>query len=317
MIALYIFLPLLALAGIALAVSYWTYTIAFRSPNKTQGDFYNIPDNEQYRAVREQMIEMIRLLESRPYETVEIFSHDGLRLSGRYYHVRDGAPLAICFHGYRGTSIRDFSGGSKIALECGQNVLLVDQRAHGGSEGSTITFGIFERYDCLDWINYAVERFGKNVRILLYGVSMGASTVLMASGLELPDQVKGIVADCPYSSPKDIILKVAKDLHYPPRLAYPFIKFGARVFGHFNLEEITAEEAVKGAKVPILIIHGADDRFVPPEMSKCVFEANRELIQREIFPNAGHALSYMADFDRYASVTAQFTNALILEDKEV
>ena len=311
MILLYIFLIVLALAGIILGISYWTYTIAFRSPNKTQGDFYNIPDNEQYCAVREQMIEMIRLLESRPCERVEIMSFDGLRLSGRYYHVRDGAPLAICFHGYRGTSIRDFSGGSKIALESGQNVLLVDQRAHGESEGNTITFGIFERYDCLEWIYYAIERFGADVEILLYGVSMGASTVLMASDLELPEQVKGIVADCPYSSPKDIILKVAKDMHYPKHLAYPLIKLGARVFGGFDLEEITAEEAVNRAYVPILIIHGEDDRFVPPEMSECIADANPYLVERQTFPKAGHALSYITDYDRYAAISRAFTNKLI------
>ena len=313
MILIVIFATLALLIAAVLAISYWTYTVAFRSPNKTQGDIYNIPDNEQYGAVKEQMIEMIRTLEARAYEEVSVRSHDGLLLKGRYYHVSDDAPLALCFHGYRGTSFRDFSGGSRIAFEDGQNVLLVDQRAHGGSEGRTITFGIEERYDCLDWINYAVDRFGENAKILLYGVSMGAASVLMASGLSLPAQVKGIVADCPYSSPKDIILKVAKQMRYPPRLAYPFIKLGARLYGHFDLEAITAEEAVKQATVPILIIHGEDDRFVPPEMSECVALANQSAVERQTFPMAGHALSYITDYDRYAALTRKF-NASVLSD---
>lgn len=253
---------------------------------------------------------MIRTLESRPYEEVSVRSHDGLLLRGRYYHVRDGAPLALCFHGYRGTAIRDFSGGSRIAFEDGQNVLLVDQRAHGGSEGRTITFGIKERYDCLDWIGYAVDCFGQDVQILLYGVSMGAATVVMASGLELPKQVKGIVADCPYSSPKDIILKVAKELHYPPRLAYPFIRLGARLYGHFDLEEMTAEEAIKRATVPILIIHGEADRFVPSCMSECIMRANPSAVEWQSFPDAGHALSYITDYGRYAELTRRFTSSL-------
>ncbi len=295
-----------AMATAGAALTHWTYKLAFRSPDKTQNNIRNIPTQEQYQEKREEMLAMVERLAAIPYEAVTITSRDGLRLAGKYYHVADGAPLDIGFHGYRGTAIRDFCGGAIIGIESGHNILLVDQRAHGESEGNTITFGIEERYDCLDWINYAIQRFGEDTKILLYGVSMGGATVLMASGLPLPPNVKGIIADCPYSSPKDIIQKVAGELGYPPRLSYPFITAGARLYGHFDLNCMTAAEAVKTATVPIMIIHGEDDRFVPAEMSEQIYLANPECIRRHTFPGAGHGLSYIVDYDRYKALVAEF-----------
>ena len=136
-----------------------------------------------------------------------ITSHDGLKLTGRYYHVSDGGPLEIQCHGYKGNPFVDFAGAWRIAKEAGRNVLLINQRCHGGSEGHTITFGILEKQDVMAWITYANNRFGK-IPMLLNGVSMGAATVLMVAGMELPENVKGIIADCPYDAPANIIKKV-------------------------------------------------------------------------------------------------------------
>ena len=178
--------------------AYYAYRLAFYSPTK---DREKIPEikGEQYEVHKPAMRDLFRSLQARPCEFVTIQSNDGLTLSGRYYHIADGAPLAIGFHGYKSCWLIDFCGGADIAFQMGQNVLLVDERAHGRSQGRSITFGIKERQDLLCWIGYALNRFGSDTRILLYGVSMGGATVLMASGLELPKNVKGIVADCPYS----------------------------------------------------------------------------------------------------------------------
>ena len=170
------------------------------------------------------MLSLIRQMDEIPYEAVTISAQDGTKLAVRYYHVRDGAPLQIQLHGYRGTALRDFCGGNKLARESGQNTLVVDQRAHGKSGGTTITFGIRERLDCLCWVEYASQRFGSDIPVFLSGVSMGAATVLMASELELPANVVGIIADCPYSSPEAIIRKVCQqDMHLPPVLVMPSV----------------------------------------------------------------------------------------------
>lgn len=304
-----IIVTLLLILLAVILISYLTYRKAFFSPRANRTAIAATED-PQFEPHRDAMRRIFVQLAQRPFEDVTITSHDGLQLYGRYYHVRDGAPLGIAFHGYRSSAMTDFAGGSELCFEMGQNLLLVDQRSHGKSQGDTITFGILERQDCLNWVNYAADRF--QCDILLYGLSMGAATVLMASELDLPSNVKGIVADCPYSSPKCIIQKVCKEMGFPPKLSYPFIRLGAFLFGHFDLNETTAADAVKHAKVPILIIHGESDGFVPCQMSEEVLDSCPDLVTRHTFPGADHGISYLVDTPRYKKVVSDFVKNVLI-----
>ena len=293
-----------ALILTAAALSYYAYRKAFLSDRKRQEDW----DGFIRRAGEEgpQVRELMEQLKEITAEDVFINSIDGLKLHGRYYHVKDGAPLDIQFHGYNGNAMRDFCGGNKISRESGHNSLLIDQRAHGMSRGKTISFGINERKDCLSWVRYAVERFGEDTEIVLSGVSMGAATVLMASDLGLPKNVKAIVADCGYSSPKAIINKVMRDSGLPDKLMYPFVWLGAMVFGKFNLTESSAVSAVSESDVPILIIHGGADDFVPCYMAEEIYKACRSEKKLLIVPGAGHGMSYLVDKDLYEKTVKDF-----------
>ncbi|MBQ9685120.1 MAG: alpha/beta hydrolase [Oscillospiraceae bacterium] len=308
MIVLYI---LLILGGLFLCVCYGIYRFGFYSPNKTQNNDYSVADTPQMNAMRGEILAMIDAVNELPFERVTIQSHDGLTLCARYYHQWEGAPLNICFHGYRGTPARDFSGGTQIMLRQGHNLLMVEQRAQCGSQGHTITFGIEERYDCLDWVHYAIARFGADTKIILVGISMGAATVVMASALPLPKQVVGIIADCPYTSPSAIIRKVSRDMHLPPKPAGAFAAASALIFGHFHLSAANAAEAVKHTKVPILLIHGEEDYFFPCEMSREIHSANPEMITLSTFPGAGHGLSYLLDPERYESLIRDFSQQVL------
>lgn len=289
---------------------YEIFRYVFYSPLGRQNDDYQILAPIQTQEQYDRSSELIDKLRARAYERVSILSHDGLHLAGRYYHAADGAPLAILCHGYRGTPTRDFCGGAHICFDAGYNVLLIEQRAHCSSEGHTISYGINERYDVLDWTNYAVKRFGENQRILLAGISMGAATVLMASELNLPKQVRGILADCPYTSPAEIISTVGRAKGIPMKLALPMAELGARILGRFSLYSASALNAVRRAKVPILLIHGEADRFVPCEMSRRITEANPKLIELYTFPGAGHGLSYLVDTERYVNLVQEFCGRL-------
>lgn len=302
-----IFLGLvLALIVIFFAVTGIIYYIAFFSPHESQKKSgLSMPDNEQYRPHKQRTKMLIEQFDKEPYEEVYIKSFDGLKLFGRYYHRIDGAPLDIGFHGYRSTAARDSCGMIKISKEAGHNSLIVDQRAHGKSEGRCLTFGIKERYDCKKWVDYAITRFGKDTEIHLCGVSMGGATVLMASGLPLPNNVKGIIADCPYSSPMDIIGKVTEEMGVSKKLAAPFIKAAARIYGGFNITETTVEKEVRRSKIPVLIIHGDDDRFVPHGMSEVVAKGNPH-VERHTFKGAGHGLSYMLYTEQYHNTIHKF-----------
>ena len=306
-----------ALLVYMITASYLAYKKAFYVPRNRKDDIYAIPSGDQYERVKGTIISLIKEIDSLAYESIFITAFDGGKLYARYYHVCDGAPLQIQFHGYRGSAFRDFCGGQKLARESGHNILLVDQRAHGKSGGSTITFGINERFDCLSWVNYALDRFGKETPIILSGVSMGASTVLMASELDLPENIIGIIADSPYSSPEEIIRKVCReDMGLPPALAMFFIRLGARVFGHFDLKSADVVNAVGHTKIPILLLHGESDRFVPCDMSKKIAENASGRVIRETFPGAGHGISYIIDPDRYSIIVNRFTEECLMSQPQ-
>lgn len=305
---LYIFLCLIL--AVIFGGAYYAYRIAFYSPNKDREKIpeVNDPHYTPYKAV---IRDLFHALENKPCEFVTIQSQDGLTLSGRYYHAADGAPLAIGFHGYKSCWLTDFCGGADIAFQMGHNVLLIDERAHGRSQGRSITFGIKERQDLLCWLEYALNRFGHDIKILLYGVSMGGATVIMSSELDLPENVKGIIADCPYSAPLDVILEVGRQTGYPVKLIKPFVILGAKIYGGFDVRESRGSEAVKHTKVPVIIIHGEDDTFVPPEMSLEIQQANPDMVERHAFPGAYHALSYMVDTPRYRNLVKQFMQKVL------
>ena len=287
------------------------FRICFHSPIPHNEDPYDIPQDDQYGPHADRMHRMVDYLRALPYEQVYITSYDGLQLAARYYHRTDGAPVKIEFHGYRSAATRDFSGANELDVMTGCNVLLIDQRSHGLSDGTVISFGIKERYDVLSWVHYVVDRFGSDVKILLSGVSMGAATVLMASELDLPPNVKGIIADSAFSSPSAVIKKVCKeDMHLPPSIVYPFVKLAAKWLGKFDLEEANAVDAVKRTTVPLFLVHGTEDRYVPCSMVYEIKEAAGDMAQLHIFEGSGHVLSYMDDTPRYQKLAQIFCNEI-------
>lgn len=295
----------LILATLIFGGSYYAYRLAFYSPMAGR-DKTPEPIGKHYDSYRGTIEKMFRTILERPFEEVTVISHDGLKLYGRYYHIADGAPLDIGFHGYKSTYVADFSGGSSLCITQGHNLLLVDQRAHGKSEGRTISFGIQERHDVMTWVRYALSRFGPETKICLMGVSMGAATVLMAAGLPLPANVKGIIADCPYAKAGDIIEEVGKGMGFPSWFTVPFARLGARLFGGFRLNETDVIRSVKQTATPILIIHGEQDTLVPPEMSALAQQANPKMVRRVTFPGANHAMSYLVDTERYWALAEEF-----------
>lgn len=298
------------LLAVLLGGGYYAYRIAFWSP-RTGREELPVHKGKQYEPYLDEIARLLQTIIDRPCEYASITSEDGLTLSARYYHVAEGAPLDIAFHGYRSAGLTDFCGGAEISRELGHNLLLVDQRAHGKSQGRTITFGIKERYDVLNWVDYALERFGPETKILLFGISMGASTVLMASELPLPGNVKGIVADCPYSSPTKIIRTVGRRMRIPAAAAGLFSWVGAKVYGGFDLRESNPVCAVKQSKVPILLIHGESDGFVPCDMSAEIQRSNPKNVFRCTFSGADHGISFLIDPDRYRQIVGEFCRKVL------
>jgi pimeloyl-ACP methyl ester carboxylesterase len=281
--------------------------MVFYSPKRKPlgPDEYEIPEGEIYEVFREDMIAWTKSIRSMPHEDIEIRSKDGLCLRGKYYECEKGAPVELLFHGYKGNAERDLCGGVERCFRLGRNVIIIDQRGSGRSDGHVITFGIKESADCFEWVKYAVSRFGTDRKIIIGGVSMGAATVMMATRFPLPENVVCVLADCGYTSPKEIIKKVVREMKLPADLVYPFIRLGALLYGHFNLEESSPIECMKGCTKPVIFVHGDNDDFVPYEMSVKLHEVcSSEKKVLITIKGAGHGLAFPVDRDGYVSQLA-------------
>ena len=299
------FLIVTAVILLILAGLYASYYKVFYSPKKDMSETKNPPAIERL-AYGKRVSERINEVNTTPCKFYTIRSYDGLKLSARYFEGDDDKPLCICFHGYRGSAVRDFAGIGLHLIHEGYNVLIVDERAHWRSQGHTICFGIKERFDAVSWVKFANQRFGKDKSIFLFGISMGGGTVLMASGQRLPRNVKGIVADCPFNSPKDIIKHVCRKIKLNPDLLWPIIWLAGLVYGRLRVNATTAADEVKRSKIPIVILHGEADDFVPMSMSKEVQKANPSMIEMHTFPHADHGMSYFEDEERYIGIVEGF-----------
>lgn len=250
-----------------------------------------------------------------PHEDVYITSYDGLKLHGRYFPVEGAARTVIAFHGYHSYAFGDFGLPFPFYRKRGCNLLLVDQRSHGDSEGRYITFGVRERYDCLKWAEYAASRAPSGHPIYLAGVSMGAATVEMAADLGLPKQIAGIIGDCAFTTPYDIVRDVGKKtIKFGVGPILLFTELFCRMIAGFSLKGASAPAALSRSPVPVLIIHGDKDRFVPYRMGLENFAACAEPKRMFTAHGADHALSFLCDPEGYAKAVDSFF--ALVEGKE-
>lgn len=305
-----ILLCVLALVVIVMITALVCYLMVFYSKSRKPRaeDDYNLPPGKEYEPFYPQMIEWTKRSRATPHKKVEITTFDGLTLRGRYYEFSPDAPIEIMMHGYHGNLERDLSGGIFRALNIGHSVLTYDHRGSGLSDGNTLTFGINESRDCRRWIDFVLKEINPDAKIILSGVSMGAATAMITSGYDdLPENIVGIVADCGYTSAKDIIKKVIREMKLPPNILYPFVKLGARLYGGFNLDEFSPIEQVAKSKIPTIFVHGDQDFFVPIDMSERNFEAsNATKKELYIVEGAAHGLAYVVAGDKYLDKLSEF-----------
>lgn len=239
-------------------------------------------------------------------------SNDGLKLHATFFPNGNKKKAVICFHGYTSQGMSDYIALSDYYLKHGYSMLLPDARAHGKSEGEYIGFGCLDRNDALCWIRWILEECGEDTEILLHGTSMGGATVLMASGLELPPQVKGIVSDCAFTSPKEVFTHVMHKMFHLP--AFPVIPLSNAVnkkLAGYGMDECNAAREVEKAKIPILFIHGDSDTFVPVSMCEKIYENCASPKQKLIVKGAAHAESYYKDTEAYEEALDTFLKGVI------
>lgn len=317
MTAVYIIIAAVLFAAVAFyAVGEYFYSVAIKRSTVPPNEY-----EEQFRAAltgtdREYMLaetaERKRYLKSDDGERVSIVSRDGLCLSAKLFTATNYDKTAILVHGYKSAGYVDFTYLSGELLSLGYNILMIDQRASGESEGEATSFGVFERYDVERWCRFIADRYGKEHKIVLFGCSMGAATVLMASELAgVKENVSGIVADCGYTSPlEQFRYIVRRDYHLPPTPILAAAELVCRRRAGWRFDDASAARAVKNTTVPILFIHGDADKYVPARFTLDSYSAcasRRELL---IVNGAPHAYSIYKNPRLYLAKLYEFLESI-------
>lgn len=300
-----------AFAALCAAALYAGMRLACVAPRVTEKTVPAVIRRSSVREYYDEVMQSVAAVRALPFERVSVTSFDGLRLSGRWLPAENAVGTALFFHGWRSIAELDFSAASGFYRSLGLNLLLVDQRAQGQSEGTFMTFGVREHRDVQPWLEWIGKRCpGKPV--LLAGLSMGAATVLMAAADPMPDTVRGILADCGFTSPKAIFTKVLRERHLPARLILTPVNWLTRVFAGFDMEECSTLDALRRTKLPVLLIHGEADRFVPCEMSRENFAACASA-DKTLFtvPGAPHGGSYLVDRAGYEKTVCAFVRRIM------
>ena len=308
---LWITLSVAAFLGLSALIApvFVCYHTMFLTPPRPrcQAGEYDLPDGDIYRPFHKDMMAWTDMIRAYPHKEYAITSFDGLTLRAKYFEYKPGAPIELLFHGYKGNAERDMSGGVERCFRLGHSALLIDHRGAGYSDGKHVTFGIWEKRDCRAWAEFAAKEFGEDANLILTGISMGAATVMMAAGEPLPPQVKYVLADCGYTSPKEIITLVMRNCNLAPGLYYPCSRVASRLLVGFNLEEDSPIEAMARAVVPIIFIHGAADDYVPPSMSERLYEVcTSEKKKLVLIPGAGHGLAFPVGQEEYVNALVAF-----------
>lgn len=239
-------------------------------------------------------------------QDVYMTSADGLKLHALWVPAEDAKGTVLFSHGYRSTKLVDFGVAFPYYHEHGFNVLVPDHRAHGKSEGRYITFGVKESEDIKGWIRFHNRRYGQ-YPLFLSGLSMGASTVTFLADTKLPDNVRGIIADCGFTSPRDIIKKVFKDtVRFSPGPVLWATDLFARLFAGFSLSQKDTRIALQSSKRPILMVHGTEDDFVPCDMTRESYQACTGDKTLLLVEGAGHGVSFLVDHEEYTRVLEDF-----------
>ena len=268
-----------------------------RNPNNSK-----IPEE-----IAEKIFEASERLKTSNCKTVAIYARDAEKLVGHWSHKEGNKRVIIAMHGWRSSWHKDFGVINDFWKSSDCSVLYAEQRGQGESGGQYMGFGMIERYDCLEWIKWVNTQINESMPIYLAGISMGASTVLMTGGFELPDNVKGIMADCGFTSAHAIWKHVVED---STRFSYnsreKVVDNLCRKKINIGTQHYSTIDSMKECKIPVLFVHGTDDTFVPIEMTYenyMVCNAPKRLF---VVPGAAHAMSYIIDKAGYEKTVTEF-----------
>jgi fermentation-respiration switch protein FrsA (DUF1100 family) len=255
-------------------------------------------------------------LEQYPFEQIYLHTEDGIELAGYYYaNPARKTKTAVLIHGHSSSGFEGYGCVGLKYIRHGYNILLMDNRACGNSEGKWCTFGLLERKDTLQWVQYLAKENPKD-EMVIHGTSLGGATACMLSEMALPDQVKAIVSDCAYANiRKQLEYSIQKTMHVPYQLVLPQTLWWFHQETGLSVDDASPLEAVKHAKVPMLFIHGEEDRYVKKENALALYDACTSEKKLLLIPGAGHAAAHYVGKEKYEGPLFQFLDQYIKEEE--
>lgn len=311
-----VFCALGALLALYFLLSYILFRFACRRMRHVKQSMKDITSTEDaVLAPYRDIIEAGKaFLDETPHEEIYMTSYDGLRLRGVLYEHPAARGVMVACHGYRSNSRRDFGAGCPFYYSRGLSILLIDERACTGSEGTYITFGVRESRDVRDWCVLMTERF-PGLPILPAGISMGAAAVLMTAD-DLPLSVPVLLTDCGFTSPAQELRYVARRYMTAPSVVLmPGVGLWCRLLAGFGLRERAADAALKKCPLPVFFAHGEADGLVPHECSIINRAACSGPTTFFSVPGADHGLSYLVDTEGYQKALDEFLDKYVFQNK--
>lgn len=302
-----VFVVIVCIVAIAL---YFITRYAFNQMTRMQ----KVSPDECFQRLEKEGLYSKEQFDGLPQERIELKSSDGLRLQGVFIEpYPESNRVIILVHGYT-VAFPWMLQFAEMYIRLGFNVLLYDQRRHGSSEGLYSTYGYLEKQDLDLWVGWVVERKGDNCMIGLHGQSMGGGTVLEYAGMHrYEQQIKFVIADCPYSDLTELMKHQVRNLNRIPTFPLlTLIDWMARARAGFRLRHVSPIRSIQESEWPILFIHGEKDNFVPTYMSEALYQVKRRGKNKLlIVKGAVHAVSYGMDRDLYEREVEAFIQEVL------
>ena len=252
---------------------------------------------------------------SRNWQDIRMPSRFGYSLTGTFIPNQQTTDKTLIFlHGFSESRLAGLSY-LNIYLNAGYNLLLVDSRAHGESGGQSVTWGVYEKHDVDQWVDWLRHRFPKGT-IGMHGISMGAATALLHAGLnESNKRVAFYIADSAYSDLESLLAdQMSQRLqlpgNIPPQVLLPYANAVTYLRARFTFGAASPLRVVQQVTTPVLYIHGEADRLVPASMSQQLYSMTKGQRQIQLFPRADHVSSIYTDRSRYRTVVQGFARSI-------
>lgn len=303
---LYILIPLLLLLLLTMGASLYAFLRGSTRRDRTElFKASTVVPSGRYK-YRDKMQLGVDWYESQPKTELHLTSLDGLALTAELIEAEHPIGLVVAVHGFRSWPAREFALIAKHLYEQGYTVLYPYMRAHRKSAGKYIAFGVKERYDIAAWA-HLLAKMHPDLPLFLYGQSMGGATVIMATGLDLPANTRGVIADSAFFSPKDVIgTALVNSYKVPVFPMLPAMDLWARIIAGYSVISPTCKEALDKTELPFLFIHGTDDELVPYKMGLQNYEACHSEKEMLTVEGAAHCASYYVDPPRYLTYLDNF-----------